>query len=157
MIAAVSQNGVIGLDNVIPWDYSEDLKFFKKMTINNVIVMGRKTFEGIGKALPKRDNIVLTSSETPLPNHPNLFKMKSIKEVVCKYDYIGSPDIWLIGGAGVYREGMDWVNNIYLTLTPQVIVGDNPVYFPWINPAKFQIAENFPLSSELTVFKYSRI
>lgn len=156
MIAAVSKNGVIGQDNKLPFDYSEDLKHFKRTTLDCAIVMGRKTFEGIGRALPKRENIVITKSEL---NVPNVKCMRSMLDVFRHFDYIGEPPIWLIGGTSIYEEGMKWANQILITVTPDVIEGEGLVRFPWINPLKFKIASSEPMSADerLTVVNYERV
>jgi len=153
MIAAVSVNGVIGQENKIPFDYSEDMKYFKMMTLNSVVVMGRKTFEGIGRPLPKRDNIVITRQELDVPG---IKCMKSIPDVLRHYDYIGSPNIWFIGGQQIYQEGMDWADLILLTLTPDTIEGEGLVRFPFINPLQFEIESILPLdgNSFLQIARY---
>src|SRR5216117_408307 len=76
-IAAMSENRVIGHGNKIPWHLPEDFKWFKKMTLGNIVVMGRKTFEGIGKVLPNRKNLILT-------RHPRRF-INSHPEIFCYY------------------------------------------------------------------------
>jgi len=156
LIAAVSVNGVIGQDNKIPFDYPEDLKHFKAMTLNSVIIMGRKTFEGIGRPLPKRDNIVITRSDLQIPG---IKCMKSIADVLRHYDYIGSPTIWLIGGQQIYEEGMKWADAIFLTLTPDTIEGEGLVRFPFINPSKFRMETIEPMETDnrLQVAIYHRI
>ena len=155
MIAAVSVNGVIGQDNKIPFDYSEDMKYFKMMTLNSVVVMGRKTFEGIGRPLPKRDNIVITRQELDVPG---IKCMKSIPDVLRHYDYIGSPNIWFIGGQQIYQEGMDWADLILLTLTPDTIEGEGLVRFPFINPKKFSLNNVVPMEEDnrLLIATYNR-
>lgn len=146
IIAAVSVNGVIGQDNKIPFDYSEDLKHFRAMTLNSVVVMGRKTFEGIGRPLPKRDNVVITRSDLQVSG---IKCMKSIPDVLRHYDYIGSPSIWFIGGQQIYQEGMNWADLIILTLTPDTIEGEGLVRFPWVNPDKFRLETIEPMETDI--------
>jgi dihydrofolate reductase len=141
MIAAVSFNGVIGLENKLPFDYPADLKHFRASTLNSTIIMGRKTFEGIGRALPKRRNIVITSR--PL-DAPGVETFSSIGDAIFEANGISAAkpahelqDIWLIGGASIYQAGMVYAEEIHLTLTYDVIEGPNPVRFPWINPLDF--------------------
>ncbi len=144
MIAAVSQNMVIGKNNTLPWSkhYSEDLKHFKQMTANCNIIMGRNTFESIGsKPLPNRRNIVISSKQLEIESYPSLLEaIESLK---------GSPleDTWLIGGSSIYKEGMKYAQEIHLTRIPEHIDGDNLVYFPEIESKfklffKYQISEN---------------
>ncbi len=150
IIAAVSVNGVIGQDNKIPFDYPADLKHFRETTLNSVIVMGRKTFEGIGKPLPKRENVVITSSELDISG---VRCMKSIHDALLHYkvfdEFYGSPNIWLIGGAGIYQEGMKCADIIVLTLTPDTIEGEGLVRFPWVNPDKFRLETIEPMETDI--------
>lgn len=164
MIAAVSRNGVIGQDNKLPFDYPEDLKWFRKNTIENVIIMGRKTFEGIGKALPKRENVVISRTKV---NVPNVETQPSIAKYFQEEGYRlrdHAVDYWFIGGAGIYQEGLLWADEIYLTLTPDTIEGEGLVRFPWIDPTVFNWVSSQPLDqlvemsheSTLRVLKYQR-
>lgn len=153
MIAAVSQNGVIGQDNKLPFDYPEDLLHFRKSTLHSTIIMGRKTFEGIGRALPKRTNIVVTKQKID-----NIDTQKSLSSAINAALDLGQ-DVWLIGGASIYREGMQYAEEIWLTLTPDIIEGDGLVYFPWIDPSVFEVADIAPLghSDVLKFVRYSRV
>lgn len=153
MIAGISSNGVIGLDGKIPFHHSDDLKFFKSMTLDNTIIMGRKTYESIGKPLPKRRNIVITSSKIEGVECFN--SLESALETTIPIANV--VDTWLIGGASIYQEGMVYADVIYTTVTPDVISGVNVVRFPWINPKEFEIVDKFNLNDILTVFKYQRI
>lgn len=164
MIVAVSSNGIIGKDGSLPFEYSEDLKWFKKCTLNSVVIMGRRTFESIGKPLPKRENIVISRNKIDVPG---IETHKGIAEYFQseKYRLCDQPtDYWFIGGASIYEEGMNWASEIYLTLTPDKIEGEGLVKFPWINPLKFNWESSTPLDqlvdmshpSELQVLKYKR-
>ncbi|MCZ2224618.1 MAG: dihydrofolate reductase [Chitinophagales bacterium] len=132
LIAAVSKNGAIGRVgiNALPFDYPEDLKHFRKSTLNSTIIMGRTTFEGIGKPLPKRQNIVVTSKQIE-----NIETATSINQAIEKSN---NENIWLIGGARIYEEGLNFAKELYLTLTPDIIDGEL-VKFPWINPLDFKL------------------
>ena len=158
IIAAISRNGVIGKNNTLPFDYPEDLKYFRTSTINSTIICGRKTFEGIGRALPKRRNIVISSKKIEADN---IETFQSIKEALesCyapvlnittgAYDSILTNPVWICGGHSIYSEVLNkqLANEIYLTLTPDVIEGD-VVTFPWINPLLYSLSEIKPLPSE---------
>jgi dihydrofolate reductase len=133
MIAAVSFNGIIGIDGKIPWNYPADMKYFRECTKNSTIIMGRKTFEEISKALPKRRNIVISSRPV---DAPDVETFSNIADAIFKYKDEPA-DIWFIGGASIYQAGMAYAEEIHLTLTPDVIEGENPVRFPWINPLDF--------------------
>jgi len=124
ILVAVSPEGIIGKNNSIPWHYSADLKRFKRLTIGNTVIMGRKTWESLPiKPLPNRRNIVITRS--------------SIEEIDC-FQSIDDAlqtcegDVWFIGGAGIYEEAMKKADLIDMTLVPDNITGKNCIYFPEI-------------------------
>ncbi len=125
ILVAVSPEGIIGKDNTIPWHYSADLKRFKRLTTDNTIIMGRKTWESLPiKPLPNRRNIVITRS--------------SIKDIEC-FQSIDDAlqtcegDVWFIGGAGIYQEAMQKADIIDMTLVPDSISGEDCIYFPAID------------------------
>lgn len=145
MIAAVTSNGVMGIDNKLPFNYPADLKHFRTMTLNSTIIMGRKTFESIGKALPKRRNIVLTSTKIDVEG---IECFGSINEFLTheELDSTNVPqDIWFIGGARIYEEGMSWAEEIHLTVAPDRIVDPKAIMFPFINPIHFKLTSLKPL------------
>jgi len=169
MIAAVSQNGVIGQNGVLPWGnkYPEDMKFFRKMTTRSIVIMGRATFESMqSRPLPKRRNIVISRSKehfaevyasvaeaVAVDTTPQCFSLGGDEK---KTYFDTSGDIWIIGGANIYREGMKYASEIYLTLIPEEVLGKELVFFPWINPA-FKMVELLDLeNSTLKVAKYMR-
>lgn len=159
IIAAVSKNGVIGCDNDIPWKgkYPEDFKFFRQMTTGGEVIFGRKTFESIGKPLPKRNNIVITRQEkmdgvTCFPSLDSWVRSRALIE-----EDVATTK-WICGGAGIYRDAMEYASEIYLTLIPEVVASDNLVCFPWIDPTRFTVAEAITIEgSELKVLKYIRV
>jgi len=140
IIAAVSRNNVIGINNTIPWKIKEDMKMFKTLTTNNTIIMGRKTFESIGKPLPNRKNIVITSSKIN-----DVITYSSLKEAL---NNCLNEEIFLIGGSKIYEEGMNYADKLYITLVNKSIDGDT--YFPFIDP-RF-ICKNKQILSEESVF-----
>lgn len=141
IIAAVSKNGIIGIDNKIPWNYPEDMRHFKLCTSNSTVVMGRKTFESIGKPLPKRRNIVVSSKTIDIEG---IETVSSLEKALTSTD---DSHIWLIGGASIYQEGMSYADEIHLTLTPDIILGTDVVKFPWINPTIFTLNHLWKLST----------
>jgi len=172
IIAAVSRNGIIGQGGKIPWSYPEDMKYFRKTTANSTIIMGRKTFESIGKALPKRRNIVISSRKIDSPDvetFPSVTEAMNIVDAtpaIAQFDENGklvdmSRPIWFIGGASIYEMGMIFANEIHLTLVSDHIVPDSTVVkFPWINPLQFQMTEMkrlVPGDSTLTLAIYKSI
>lgn len=174
MIAAVSRNGVIGSENKIPWDYPEDMKHFRKTTANSTVIMGRKTFESIGKPLPKRRNIIVSRSRgrsIAIDGGVDTFAdlgsaigfLKAMEGLKSAVSIPTAPqltqDIWLIGGASIYEEGMQYADEIHLTLVPDTITASNAVRFPWISPQQFAVRELRPLeeNSKLMFALYSKI
>jgi dihydrofolate reductase len=160
IIAAVTQNGVIGVENKLPFDYPEDMKHFRTTTANSTIIMGRKTFEGIGKPLPKRRNIVISRTKVDVPGvetFPSIsaagdagafhaLEVQFTNEKTGEVKIIPQPNTWFIGGASIYEEGMQHAHKIVLTLTPDVELRTPAIKFPWINPMKFSLDSVMPLS-----------
>ena len=154
IIAAVTTNGVIGIEGKIPFDYPEDMQHFKKSTLNSTIIMGRKTFEGIGRPLPKRRNIVITSQSIDLCGIETFSSIKSVMEPGVLEE---NKDIWFIGGAGIYQEAMQYAYEIVLTITPDYVDHPQAIRFPWINPTVFSYIGNVPLgTSGCLVNRYTR-
>ena len=133
MIVAMSANNVIGVANQLPWHLPEDLKHFKKHTINKPIIMGRNTFDSIGRALPERDNIVL--SRTQQLSHDQIFLASNKSDALrMAEDFAksrGSEEIMIVGGEQIYRMFFDDVSRIYVTLVDLIIDGD--AFFPVID------------------------
>ena len=124
ILVAVSPEGIIGKNNTIPWHYSADLKRFKRLTIGNTIIMGRKTWESLPiKPLPERRNIVISRSDI---ENTECFKTIDKALETCE------GDIWFIGGAGIYEEAMSKVDIIDMTLVPDNVTGEECIYFPKI-------------------------
>lgn len=143
IIAAVSRNNVIGVNNTIPWKIKEDMQMFKKLTTNNTIIMGRKTFESIGKPLPNRKNIVISSNKIN-----DVITYPSLKEAL---DNCKNEKVFLIGGSRIYEEGMNYVDKLYITLVNKSINGDT--YFPFIDP-RFVCKNKTILSEESVLLEY---
>lgn len=125
ILAAVSANRVIGLNNALPWHLPADLKHFKQLTIGQIVVMGRRTFDSIGKPLPDRTNVVLTRQRHF--NWPGILTAGSIQEVL---DHFSSDDrqIFIIGGAEIYQQTLPFCQRLYLTEIQQDFAGDT--FFP---------------------------
>jgi dihydrofolate reductase len=121
-IAAMSENRVIGYQNRIPWHLPEDFRWFKKMTTGNIVVMGRKTFESIGRPLPDRTTWVMSRSGF---SHPGVRTFRSLDEI----DPAGeSREVFICGGARLYLEALPRCTDLYLTHVKRVVEGDT--YFP---------------------------
>src|SRR5437763_5753980 len=106
-------NRVIGQGNKIPWHLPEDFKWFKKMTTGQVVVMGRRTFESIGKPLPNRTTIVLTRSPQPIAGAQVMADLPQL--VAAGPDFAGR-QIFICGGAQVYQQALPLCSDLYLTL-----------------------------------------
>ena len=122
MILAMDRNGLIGKDNGLPWSHSEDLKFFKKMTVGKTVIMGRKTFDSIGKALPNRNNVVISTKFIEAENIASGGTWDDAKHLA---DMIApGVDAVVIGGKQLYESVMDEVEEIYVTLIDNTHEGD---------------------------------
>jgi dihydrofolate reductase len=121
-IAAMSENRVIGAHNRIPWHLPEDFRWFKRMTTGQIVVMGRKTFESIGKPLPNRTTIVLSRSRHPIAD---VRVIGSLAELDPARE---EQDIFVCGGAEVYAQALTFCSDLYLTLVKRWVAGDT--FFP---------------------------
>ena len=156
-IAAMSLNRVIGNENKIPWHLPEDFQFFKKMTTGHVIVMGRKTFESIGRPLPNRTTIVLTRGSFSFPGVqtcPGLAQLTADPA-------IANREVFICGGAEIYKQSIAWANRLYLTLVDAEVTADT--FFPPFDEGDWQEREcvfhtadeknQFPFTFKLLVRK----
>jgi len=152
MIASVSQNGYIGVDNKLPWKLPEDMRLFTHKTKNSNIIMGRKTFETIGnKPLPGRRNIIISRLANSLGvlNSEGIEVFGSVAEALDACD--NGKNTWIVGGEKIYEAGMEFIDEIHLTLVPQwvdVVYGQESARFPWINPLEFELRSMLVLAPE---------
>lgn len=146
-IAAMSLNRVIGQDNRIPWHLPEDFKWFKKMTTGNIVVMGRKTFESIGKPLPNRTTIVLSRSGFAYPG------VQTIADLAELHPEREERDVLICGGAQVYAQALPLCSDLYLTLVKRTVEGD--ALFPPFEHL-FQPVEEIMNTPEFTITHYQR-
>jgi dihydrofolate reductase len=124
LIAAVASNGVIGRGGTLPWHLPDDLRHFKALTLGKPVLMGRHTFESIGKALPGRRNLVLTrSARAPIAGIELVRSLDAARELV---DDV--PELCVIGGAELYAQSLPEATRMHLTLIHADVAGD--VYFP---------------------------
>lgn len=153
IIVAIARNGVIGRNGLLPWHLPSDLKHFKKTTMDYPIIMGRKTFESIGKPLPGRDNIVLTR-DTSL-SLPGCIVVHSIEEALdnCK----DKEKVFIIGGADIFNISLPFTDTIIVTALEREVDGD--VYFHEIDPAIFKQIESsrYNLEEPYSIIRYERI
>ncbi len=123
IIAALNQHRVIGKNNQLPWHLPADLKHFKQLTLHKTIVMGRNTFDSIGKALPQRQNIVVTRQQDFQATDVTV--VHSIEQAIACAQ---SVEIMIIGGAQLYEQVLPDVDTLYLTLVDAEVQGDT--FFP---------------------------
>jgi dihydrofolate reductase len=121
-IAAMAENRVIGSGGRIPWHLPEELRWFKRMTTGCVLVMGRKTFEAIGKPLPDRDILVLSRTRSSLPG---VRVIGGLDQIDVRAE---RRDIFICGGAQVYAQTLPLCSDLYLTLVKRSVEGDT--FFP---------------------------
>ncbi|MFS8616279.1 MAG: dihydrofolate reductase [Solitalea sp.] len=128
ILAAKAENNAIGKNNGLIWHLPADLRHFRDLTTGSTVIMGRKTFESIGKALPNRDNIVITRQTDY--QAPGCEVVHSLEEAV----QISSQEenVFIIGGGEIYRQAMELVGTLYITEVHGTFDGDT--YFPEINP-----------------------
>lgn len=125
MIVAASENHVIGKEGSLPWDLPRDLRYFKSVTSGHPILMGRKTYESIGRPLPNRENIVLTSNQAF--DAPGCTVVHSIDDLTPDY----TDEVFVIGGAQLYAALLPQCRKLYLTRVHAEVEGDT--YLPDIN------------------------
>ena len=126
MIAALAENRAIGKDNKLLWHIPEDFKRFKTITSGHPIIMGRKTYQSIGKPLPNRSNIVVTRDENFTAD--GCIIVNSLEEGLQKAQAIDQEEIFIIGGGELYRLGMQYADKLYLTIVHKEFEGDT--FFP---------------------------
>ena len=136
LICAISKNNVIGIENKLPWNISEDLKRFKKLTSNNWIVMGRKTFESIGRPLPNRKNIVLSKNKNLKIDTVEVFN--SPKDVIDSYrNNSDQKDLYVIGGTYIYELFFKYCEHLCITYVDKEYLGD--AFFPKVEWNKWKL------------------
>lgn len=154
IIVAIAENNVIGKDNRLIWHLPEDLKRFKKLTTGHTIIMGRKTFESLGRVLPNRKHIVL-SHDTSF-NVPDE-RVQVISDISLLAEYIDSKEEnFVIGGASIYKMLMPYVTKMYVTKINQRFEGD--VFFPEIVEEDWKVVETQKgITDEKNVYDYEYI
>ena len=151
LICAISKNNVIGNENKLPWNLSEDLKRFKKLTSNNLIVMGRKTFDSIGRPLPNRKNIVLSNNLDLEIDGVEVFN--SPDEVISLYKEIPEKkDMYIIGGTFVYKLFLEYCDYLYITYVDKNFEGD--AFFPKIDWKAWKLTKEEEKYDENEKLKY---
>ena len=154
IIAAIANNNVIGKDNGLIWHLPEDLKRFKKLTTGHTIIMGRKTFESLGRVLPNRKHIVLCKSGKLQIQNENVEIVSDIEQLK---PYIKSKEEnFVIGGASIYQLLIPYANKMYITKIHHSFEGDT--FFPKIDEAQWKIvAKEKGIKNEENPYEYEHI
>jgi dihydrofolate reductase len=155
LIVAMSRNGVIGLDNRLPWYLSEDLRYFKSVTMGRPIIMGRKTFDSIGRPLPGRCNIVVTRN--PSWTEPGVKVTQTIDQAILLGRQVcqngGGDELMVIGGAQIYSATVASADRIYLTEVDTDIEGD--AFFPDFNRDEWnQVKVQYPERADNPSYRF---
>ena len=149
LVVAVSQNGVIGWNNRLPWHLPADLKHFKQLTLGHPILMGRKTFESIGKPLPGRTNIVIS-----LQKNLSCCGALTAPSLEKGIELCGNADeIFVIGGESIYRQALPLADRIHLTLVHAEFEGD--AHFEWDRAGWKEIAREDHPADPANPYPYS--
>jgi len=131
-IVATAKNRVIGKDNKLPWHFSEDLRYFKKLTTGSTVIMGRKTFESIGRPLPNRENFIISRTMTEREG------ARCFNSIGNAIGAVQTENAFIIGGAEIYKNTINNVDGIYLTRIDADYEGD--AFYPQV-PDSFEEVE----------------
>jgi dihydrofolate reductase len=156
IIVAIADNNAIGKDNALLWHISEDLKFFKRTTTGCPVIMGRKTFESIGRPLPKRTNIVISRGFTAPEGVIVVSSLAEAYKVAeqglmadsamatpvpsVMHDQLGNPRCFIIGGGQIYAQAMADADRLIVTHV-HTVIEDADTFFPEIDPSLWQVEE----------------
>ena len=141
IIVAISDNNAIGRDNQLLWHISEDLKFFKRTTLGCPVIMGRKTFESIGRALPKRVNIVISRG---FSTAEEVAVTSSLEDAFKVAEETNLERCFVIGGGQIYSQALPLVDSLIVTHV-HTVIEDADTFFPEIDPVIWQVAERSEL------------
>lgn len=162
MIVAMAQNRVIGRNNKLPWYLPEDLKYFKRVTMGKPIIMGRKTYESIGRPLPGRPNIILTRQGFEAPEGVHVVNtLEEAQDLIESLALIeGYDEAMIIGGSQIYSMAFEQCDRLYLTRVHDNVEGD--AYFPeydehaWVEVAREDYAADGPNPYDYSFIVYDR-
>jgi dihydrofolate reductase len=143
-MVAASENNVIGKDNHLPWNLPNDFKFFKNKTWGMPVIMGRNTYESLDKPLPGRFNIVITTKRDW--KRGDVIIAHSVDEAIAKAKETDCKEIFIIGGAEVFKQSIEIVNRIYLTRVQTTLKGD--AFYPVIDKKKWELTSEDPHTSD---------
>jgi dihydrofolate reductase len=141
VIVAMTKSRVIGKDGTLPWHLSEDLKLFKAHTTGNIVVMGRKTFDSIGRPLPNRRNIVVSKSIKDSEKVAGVAYYPDLEHAIAAAQE-GDGRIFIIGGASIYHQMIEKADRLYISLVDGEYEGDT--YFPEIKDELWKVVVTEP-------------
>jgi len=151
IVVAISENHAIGKDNKLLWHLSADLKHFKEITTGHTIIMGRKTYESVGRPLPKRRNIIITRQPIAIEGCEVVNSIEAALTLCADED-----EVFIVGGAEVYRQSMHLTNRIYLTIVHKEFEGDS--FFPEIKKEEWkELSREYHQPDEKNPIPYSFI
>lgn len=140
LIVAIDENNLIGNKNSMPWNIPEDLKLFKEITDDSIVIMGRKTFQSIGKPLPNRINFILSKDVNFFHENTSIFNCPdSVLEKALALQKINDKKIFIIGGKTIYEYFLPLVSELHFSYIKGNFFGDT--YFPEINISDFRVIE----------------
>jgi dihydrofolate reductase len=139
-LVAASENNVIGKGNEIPWHLPNDFKYFKNLTWGMPVIMGRKTFESMGKMLPGRFNIVITRQQDW--KEEGVIVASSLEDAIEKAKETDCKELFIIGGGEIFKQSMDIADRLYITRVHTTINGD--VFYPEINSSQWKLISEDP-------------
>lgn len=152
-IVAVSENLAIGKDGKLPWHFSSDLQFFKRTTLHNAVVMGSRTWEGIGRPLPQRLNIVL-SRTSQIDERPGVLHFRNTESVMALTEYLNC-DLFVIGGDKTYTSFKEHITRWIVTEVP-LVIGDADTFMPEDFLDGFELLITEEGDEDLTIKTYGR-
>ena len=138
LVVAAATNNAIGKEGQMPWHLPNDMKHFKNVTWGMPVVMGRKTFESLGKALPGRKNIVITRQEGWAAD--NTVVVKSLEDALFVAGQTDALEVMVIGGGEIYKQSLEIADKIYMPRVHATLDGDT--FFPEIDETKWQLIRN---------------
>ena len=142
IIVAIARDNAIGRKNNLLWHISEDLKYFKKVTLGHPVIMGRKTFESIGRPLPGRKNIVVSKSGNI--SNPSVEMAEDLEELLKSLRRKRKEEYFVIGGASIYAKAMQYAHRLYVTKI-YAKADDADAFFPQIDERLWETLEESPV------------
>jgi dihydrofolate reductase len=151
IVVAISENHAIGKDNKLLWHLSADLKHFKEITTGHTVIMGRKTYKSVGRPLPKRRNIIITRQPIAIEGCEVVNSIEAALSLCADED-----EVFIVGGAEIYRQSMHLTDRIYLTIVHKEFEGDS--FFPEIKKEEWkELSREYHQPDEKNPIPYSFI